>query len=343
MKRPDITLAGISVLLICMLCSCTSMDSSVINYQYQSVRWSFCVPDSWRPEKKEDMFLDLYCGNNKIIVLTKISLQKDASSINEYPLKAKERHRQAFLEDGRYSLVEEKTFDSAGWNGVMLISQDSDDGKFWSYCFLSRDCFDMMMLVISDQYNDEIFSMIGKLIESIRIESPEIIFTPDGETVHFVTESAGSWSVEIPYESRFAVGGDRLEIYLEDNLTLMNHFAETKNGADDMDDSYRILRDKLVEKFNLKTYPHDKSNEECDVFYEGDFSQPVAVYWLRKEENCIIVSFAMKRDENQKLSPDDINVAGKIILSIKKSDPEKVLGIEEHSGNDVIQTAGGAQ
>ena len=343
MKSFDIVSGGIVLLLAAMLCSCSSMDLSVLHYRYQSVRWSFRVPESRHPEKKEDGFLELYCENDKVVVLTEISLREDASNVDEYPSKAKEKHRQAFLEDGRYSLVEEKTFDSAGWNGVMLISQDSDDGKFWSYCFLSRDCFDMMMLVISDQYNDEIFSMIGKLIESIRIESPEIIFTPDGETVHFVTESAGSWSVEIPYESRFAVGGDRLEIYLEDNLTLMNHFAETKNGADDMDDSYRILRDKLVEKFNLKTYPHDKSNEECDVFYEGDFSQPVAVYWLWKEENCIIVLFAMKRDENQKLSPDDINVAGKIILSIRKSDPEKVPGIEEHSGNDVIQTAGGAQ
>ena len=143
--------------------------------------------------------------------------------------------------------------------------------------------------------------------------------------MHFATESAGSWSVEIPHESRFAIGGDRLEIYLKDGLTLMNRFAETKNGADDMEDSYRILRDKLVEKFNLKTYPHNKSNAECDVFYEGDIiTQPVAVYWLRKEGNSLIVSFAMKRDENQKLSPDDINVAGKIILSIRKADPEKV-------------------
>ena len=230
------------------------MDSSVINYQYQSVRWSFCVPDSWHPEKKKDVFLDLYCGNNKIIVLTKISLQKDASSINEYPLKAKERHRQAFLEDGRYSLVEEKTFDSAGWNGVMLISQDSDDGKFWSYCFLSRDCFDMMMLVISDQYNDEIFSMIGKLIESIRIESPEIIFTLDKKAVYFKTEFAGSWSAEIPHETKFAISGDRLEIYLEDDLVLMNRFTNMKNSVDDTDGGYQTLRDKLVERFPHMTY-----------------------------------------------------------------------------------------
>lgn len=123
----------------------------------------------------------------------------------------------------------------------------------------------------------------------------------------------------------------------------MNRFTNTKNSVDDTDGGYQTLRDKLVEKYNLKTYPQNKCNDEIDVFYEGDFTHPVAVYWLRKEENCIIVSFAMKRDENQKLSPDDINVAWKIILSIRKSDPEKVPGIEEHSGNDVIQTAGGAQ
>ena len=74
MTRNDSIMAGPCILLICMLCSCTSMDSSVINYQYQSVRWSFRVPDSWHPEKKEDVFLDLYCGNNKMIVLTEISL-----------------------------------------------------------------------------------------------------------------------------------------------------------------------------------------------------------------------------------------------------------------------------
>lgn len=324
MKRPDISWSGISVLLPCILSSCTSIDSSVINYQYQSVRWSFCVPDSWRPEKKEDVFLDLYCGNNKIIILTEISLQKDASSVNEYPLKAKERHRQAFLKAGKYALVEEKIFESPKWNGVVLISKAASDGKFWIHYFLSCDCFTAMMLVISDQYTAEISSMIDKLIESIRIESPEIIFTLDKKVVYFKTESAGNWSAEIPHESKFAITGDRLEIYLEDDLALMNRFYEhEKQCRRDTDGGYQTLRDKLVEKYNLKTYPQDKCNEACDVFYDGDFTHPVAVYWLRKEENCIIVSFAMKRDENQQLSPDDINAAEKIILSIRKSDSEK--------------------
>ena len=242
------------MLLICMLCSCTSMDSSVINYQYQSVRWSFCVPDSWHPEKKKDVFLDLYCGNNKIIVLTEISLQKDASRVNEYPLKAKEKHRQVFWEAGKYALVEGKIFESSKWNGVVLISKAASDGKFWIHYFLSCDCFTAMILVISDQYAAEISSMIDKLIESTRIESPEIIFTLDKKAVYFKTEFAGSWSAEIPHETKFAISGDRLEIYLEDDLVLMNRFTNMKNSVDDTDGGYQTLRDKLVERFPHMTY-----------------------------------------------------------------------------------------
>lgn len=326
MKRTDITRNGIlALLLVFMLSSCSSMDSSVINYQYQSVRWSFCVPECWQPEKKEELFLDLHRGDDTMIVLTEISLQKPDSSRDEYAAEAKKRHRKTFLEDGGYSLVEEKIFESPKWNGVMLISRDSNDGRFWLHYFLSHHCFNMMMLVISDECNAEVFSMIEKLISSINIESPEIILTSDRKTVHFETESEGNWSIATPGESNFAIVGNRFEIYLENNLALMNHLKDMKNTTGNHDERYQTLRDKLVEKFNLKAYKPNDPGKDIEMFFEGDFRHPTAVYWLRRVNNGIVVSFAIKTNENNnELSFDDIDVAGEIISSIKKGETKKV-------------------